>query len=151
MPACPHPVSTTRPCVVSKHQRLVFRYGVLDQAIRGLHFSAHAPITLRILPRNRTGEPRAGEDVRALGVLDESPSCGFVRSSNRNHRVALALGGRPTVEDPLGDVYDGQRGRILLHHLATQGQQTSHVVVVVVCENHFLHVGEIDFQIAGVL
>jgi hypothetical protein len=90
-----------------KDQRLVFGYRVLDQAIRGLHLSLHTPITLRVLSRNRTREPCAGKNVRPIGVLDESPSCAFVRFSNRNHRIALAPGRRPAVEDSLCDVHHG--------------------------------------------
>jgi hypothetical protein len=125
------------------------QYVVLYQAIRHLHFPSHTPIVLRMLPRNRTGEPRAGKDIRALGVLDKSSSRVLVRLSNGNHRVAM--GRRPTVKDSSGDVHNGQSRGVLLFHLAAQSKQSPDVVVVVVREDHFLHTGEVDVQFAGIL
>src|SRR3954465_1332423 len=44
MPTTSHPHQALRGV---KHQRLVFGYRVLYQALRGLHLSSHTPIALR--------------------------------------------------------------------------------------------------------
>ena len=133
-----------------ENERLIFGNCVFDQTSGRLYFAGHGPVALRIRARDGAGEPCARKKFDRLIVLDDLAARGFVFFTNGDHRVAFALGVGSAVEDAFADMDDRQRVRILLHKLAAQREEAADVVVVIVREDDFADVADIEFEITQV-
>jgi hypothetical protein len=106
-----------------------------------------APVALRVFARDGSGEPDAGIQLPGFIDLDDVSAGGFVGLFGGDHAVAVgAVWVEAAVEHALGNVSRGEGFGVLFGERLAQVDEAGGVVQVVMAEDHFLDVGNVDLK-----
>ncbi|HEY1576525.1 MAG TPA: hypothetical protein VGF82_05555 [Terracidiphilus sp.] len=80
-------------------------------------------------------------------MQNETAARRLVFFANGDHLIALAGFRRTAVEDAVRYMDNGKRLWIVLHQLATKREQAANVVPVIMRQNDFLHIRQVDVEV----